>query len=86
MPGLKFGCNKGVRKTGPDNEELHEPYSSSNIIRVVRYWWVQLANHMVDVGRKKNSYRVLVGKPEVKILLGKPNCKWQDIVKCVSKN
>jgi hypothetical protein len=83
---MKFGSNKGVRKRRPNNEEPHDLYSSPNIIRVIRYWWVKLANHVVHVEGKKNAYRVLVGKPEVKITLGKPNCKWKDILKWVSKD
>jgi hypothetical protein len=27
-------------------------------------------------GEKKNAYRILVGKPEGKILLGRPRCRW----------
>jgi hypothetical protein len=28
---------------------------------------------------KRNAYRLLVGKPEGKRLLGKPRCRWVDI-------
>jgi hypothetical protein len=30
---------------------------------------------------KRNSYRLLVGKPEVKRLLGGPKCRWIDNIK-----
>jgi hypothetical protein len=30
----------------------------------------------VRMGEKKNAYRILVGKPEGKRLLGGPRCRW----------
>jgi hypothetical protein len=30
---------------------------------------------------KRNAYRVLVGKPEGKRLLGRPRCRWVDNIK-----
>jgi hypothetical protein len=32
-------------------------------------------------GEKRNVYRLLVGKPEGKRLLGRPRCRWIDNVK-----
>jgi hypothetical protein len=29
-------------------------------------------------GEKRNAYRLLVGKPEGKRLLGRPRCRWVD--------
>jgi hypothetical protein len=33
------------------------------------------------MGRQKNEYKVLVGKPEGKIPLGRPRLKWVDNIK-----
>jgi hypothetical protein len=33
------------------------------------------------MGAEKNAYRILVGKPEGKIALGRPRRKWVDIIK-----
>jgi hypothetical protein len=33
------------------------------------------------MGEKRNAYRILVGKPEGKIPLGRPRCKWEDNIK-----
>jgi hypothetical protein len=33
------------------------------------------------MGEKKNAYRILVGKPEGKIPLGGPRCRWVDNIK-----
>jgi hypothetical protein len=32
-------------------------------------------------GEKRNSYRILVGKPEGKRPLGRPRCRWEDNIK-----
>jgi hypothetical protein len=32
-------------------------------------------------GEKRNAYRLLVGKPEGKRPLGKPRCRWVDIIR-----
>jgi hypothetical protein len=43
-----------------------------------RMKWV---GHVARIGEKRNVYRFLVGKPEGKIPLGRPRCKWVDIIK-----
>jgi hypothetical protein len=37
--------------------------------------------HVALIGQKRNSYKVLVGKPEVRRWLGRPKCKWKDNIK-----
>jgi hypothetical protein len=32
-------------------------------------------------GRVKNLFKMLVGKPEDKTLLGRPRCRWQDNIR-----
>jgi hypothetical protein len=46
--------------------ELHNLYSSPDIIRMVKSWRVRWAGHIRQIGEKVNTYRVLVGKPEGK--------------------
>jgi hypothetical protein len=48
------------------NEELHNLYSSPNIIRVIKSRRMRWAEHEARMGEKRNAYRILVGKPEVK--------------------
>jgi hypothetical protein len=33
------------------------------------------------MGAKRNAYRLLVGKPEGKRLLGRPRCRWVDNIR-----
>jgi hypothetical protein len=33
------------------------------------------------MGEKRNAYRILVGKQEVKRPLGRPRCRWEDNIK-----
>jgi hypothetical protein len=33
------------------------------------------------MGEKRNTYRILVGKPEGKRELGKPRCRWVDNIR-----
>jgi hypothetical protein len=39
------------------------------------------AGHVARIGAKRNAYRILVGKPEGKRLLGRPRRKWVDNIK-----
>jgi hypothetical protein len=52
-------------------------YSSPNIIRLIsrRVKWAGYVSH---VGEERKVYRILVGKPEGKRLLGRPRCRWED--------
>jgi hypothetical protein len=52
------------------NEELHNSYSSLNIIRMIKSRRIKWAVHVARMGEKKNSYRILVGKAKGKRLLG----------------
>jgi hypothetical protein len=52
------------------NEELHDLYSSQNISTIIksrRMWW---AGHVERTGKKRNVYRLLIGKPGEKRPLG----------------
>jgi hypothetical protein len=54
------------------NEELHDLYSSPNIVWVIKSRRTRWAGHVAQVGEGKGVYRVLVGKLEGKIPLGDP--------------
>jgi hypothetical protein len=46
----------GLRKL--HNEELHNIYSSPNIIRMIKSRRMSWARHVASIGAKKNAYRV----------------------------
>jgi hypothetical protein len=60
------------------NEELHNLYSSPNIIRMIASRRLRWAGHVARMGETRNAYRILVVKPEGKIQLGKPRRRWVD--------
>jgi hypothetical protein len=43
------------------NEELHNLYSSPNIIRFIKSRRMRWAGHVARMGEKKNAYRIMVG-------------------------
>jgi hypothetical protein len=46
------------------NEELHNLYSSPNIIRMMKSMRMRWAGHVARMGETRNANRILVGKPE----------------------
>jgi hypothetical protein len=63
------------------NEELRNLYSSPNIIRMIKSRRMRWAGHLAQMGKKRNVYRILVGKPEGKRPLGRPRCRCVDNIK-----
>jgi hypothetical protein len=63
------------------NEELHNLYSSPNIIMMIKSRRMRWAGHGARMGMKRNAYRILVGKPKGKRPLGRPRRKWVDNIK-----
>jgi hypothetical protein len=63
------------------NEELHNLYSSTSVIRIINSRRVRWAGHVARMGEKKNVYTLLVGKPEGKRPLGGPRRRWINNIK-----
>jgi hypothetical protein len=57
------------------NEKLHNLYSSTSIIRMIKSRRMSWAGHVAGMWEKKNAYRILVGKLEGKKPLGIPRCR-----------
>jgi hypothetical protein len=63
------------------NGEIHNLYSSPDIIRWIRSRRMRWAGHVARMGEGRNVYRVLVGKPEGKSPLEKPRRRWENGIK-----
>jgi hypothetical protein len=80
---LGKGCGS-ERRPDEDNEELRDWLSSQNIIRVMKItrmgWGGGLA---ACVWKKRNAYRVLVGKPEGREHLKNYTLRWGILLKLI---
>jgi hypothetical protein len=63
------------------NEELHNLYSSPDIIRQVKSRQMRWAGHVARMGEERKMYKVLVGKPEGKRSLGRPRRRREDEIR-----
>jgi hypothetical protein len=63
------------------NEELHSLYSSPRIIRMIQSRRMRWTGHVTRMGKKRNTYRILVENPEGKRPLGRSRRKWVDSIK-----
>jgi hypothetical protein len=60
------------------NEELHNLYSSPDIIRQIKSRRMRWVGHVSRLGEERRVYKVLVGKPEEKRPLGRTSRRWED--------
>jgi hypothetical protein len=63
------------------NEELHDLYSSPNIIRIIKARRMRWARHVARMGEKRNAHRLFVGKPEGRRPLGRSKRRWMDTIR-----
>ena len=79
-----FGA-KGDEITGEwrNNGELHALYPSPNIIRNLKSRRPRWAGHVARMEQSRNTYRVLVGKPEGKSLQGDRDVDGRIILKWI---
>jgi hypothetical protein len=79
-----FGPKKG-EVTGEwrklHNEELNDLNSLPNIVRVVKSRKMRWVGHVERMGEEIGVHRVLVGKPEGKMPLGRPRRRWEGNIK-----
>jgi len=63
------------------NEELINLYFPPKIFRVIKSRRMIWVGHVAPMGERRSVFRVLVGKPEGKRLLGRPSRRWEDNIK-----
>jgi hypothetical protein len=63
------------------NRELHNLYSSPDIIKQIKSRRMRWAGHVARMGEGRNVCRVLVRKPEGKRPLERPRRRWEDRIK-----
>jgi hypothetical protein len=73
---LRVFENRVLRRIFGPKEELHNLYSSPNIIRVMKSRRMRWAGHVARMRTKLNACRILMGRPEVKRPLGRPRRRW----------
>jgi hypothetical protein len=54
---------------------------SPSIIRIIKSRRIRWAGHIAQMREKRNTYRILVGKPEGKSPLGRSRRRWVDNIK-----
>jgi hypothetical protein len=59
-------------------EELHDLYSSTDIIRQIKSRQMRWVGHVARMGEGRKVYKVLVGKPEGKRPFRRPRHRWED--------
>jgi hypothetical protein len=57
-----------------------------DIIRQVKSRRMRWAGHVARMGKKRKVYKILVGKPERKIPLGRPRRRWEDGIRMYLKD
>jgi hypothetical protein len=59
------------------NKELHNLYTSQNIISLIKLRRMRRVGHVAHMGEMRNAYRILVRKPEGKRPFRRPRCGWK---------
>jgi hypothetical protein len=54
------------------NEELYDLYFSPNVIRIIKSRMMRWEDHVAQMWEMRKAYRLLLGKPEGLIPLGRP--------------
>jgi len=62
-------------------EELNDPYSSPNIVRVTKSRRMSWAGDVASMRERISAYRVWVRRPEGNRSLGRPRHRWKDNIK-----
>jgi hypothetical protein len=76
---LKRIC--GGRLDNLHNEELHNLYTSPNVIKMIISRRMRGVGHVALMGEMRNGYKILVGGPEGRKPLGRPRHSWENTIR-----
>jgi PAS domain-containing protein len=62
-------------------KQLYALYSSPDFIWVIKSRGLRWTGHVAWMGTRRSAYRILVGNPEGRRLLGRPRRIWEDNIK-----
>jgi len=65
------------------NEELHDLYSSPDIVRVIKLRRMRWTEQVASMVERRVVYRVLVGKAGGKRPLGRPRHRWRILLRWI---
>jgi hypothetical protein len=87
LPVVLYGCETWSLTLWEEHRlnELHDLYSSPNIVRVIKSRRITWAGHVARMGDGRGGYGVFVGRPEGKRPLGRPRRRWEDNIKIALK-
>jgi hypothetical protein len=63
------------------NGEIFHLYTSSSVIRIIELNTMKWAGQLARIGEERNSYRLLIRKPEGKRPLARTKGSWADNIK-----
>jgi hypothetical protein len=63
------------------NEERRNFYTSPNITIAIKSRRMRWAGNVAHMGKIRNAYKILVGKPEGKRALGRHRHRWVDNIR-----
>jgi hypothetical protein len=77
---------------GPKRDEVTGEWRKLHIeelndLHCTKYIWVFKskrmiwAGHIASMGERRGAYRILVGRPDGKVRLGRTRCRWEDNIK-----
>jgi hypothetical protein len=67
------------------NEELCDFYYSPSKIRMIKSTRMRRAGYVARMGKERNAYRLLLGRPEGRRPPGRPRHRWVDNIKILER-